>query len=105
MYAINLPHTITVEPYIGESSYGPQYGSPVTHNARVELGVVGSIGPMIQGTDATARIFIGPDSQIPTNSRIVWIGPFDTQYEFTVSEYSPQMDFDGKHNHSELLVK
>lgn len=66
-----LRQTITVEPYLGDSAYGPVYGPATTARGRVE-GKRRAVRKR-DGTDviSTASITVRPDVNIPTESRVV----------------------------------
>lgn len=65
-----LVHRITVEPYRGNSAYGPLYGDAVEHAAMVSEAVKVTRAP--DGTQAvsTAQVITAPDLDCPPDSRV-----------------------------------
>ncbi|MGW5673939.1 hypothetical protein ACWEV4_02405 [Streptomyces sp. NPDC003860] len=66
-----LRHRITVEPYLGDSAYGPRYGPPV---AGVPAQVAGTIRT-VRNRDgrevtSTAQIIAEPGLDCPAESRV-----------------------------------
>ncbi|MFG3118697.1 hypothetical protein ACGF4C_30540 [Streptomyces sp. NPDC048197] len=65
-----LRHRVTVEPYLGDSAYGPTYGEAVCAPA-----LVAAVRKQVAAKDgrevlATAQIIAGPELQCPPGSRI-----------------------------------
>lgn len=75
---MNLPawllrHRITVEPYAGDSAYGPTYGPPIEDvPALVDSKIRTVRAPDGRETTSTATVYAGPDlaAQCPPESRI-----------------------------------
>ncbi|MFI0906766.1 hypothetical protein ACH4TE_25070 [Streptomyces sioyaensis] len=69
-----LRHRITVEPYLGDTAYGPQYGEPVCVPA-----LVAAVRKQVADKDgrevlATAQTIAGPELECPPGSRITLPG-------------------------------
>ncbi|MFI6371013.1 hypothetical protein [Streptomyces sp. NPDC050546] len=66
-----LRHRVTVEPYLGDGAYGPQYGPPV---ADVPALVSGARKVTRDSTGAqvlsTAQVIAAPDLDCPARSRL-----------------------------------
>lgn len=65
-----LNQSATVEAYQGTGAYGPVYGEPVEVGCRVDWS-----REMVRDSDgnevvASARLYILPDDQFPTGSRV-----------------------------------
>jgi hypothetical protein len=66
--------TVTVEPYIGEGAYGPQYGAGYMLKCRIEARVHTVLTPDGEETTAMARLFCLPGANLPTQSKVIWDG-------------------------------
>lgn len=66
-----MPHRITVEPYEGDSAYGPVYGEAVTDVRAMVSAVIRTVRDR-QGreTTSTAQVLTAPDVECPPESRI-----------------------------------
>jgi hypothetical protein len=66
-----LRHRVTVEPYLGDSAYGPRYGPPVAGvPALVALAVRTVRDREGREVTSTATVIAGPDLDCPPESRI-----------------------------------
>jgi hypothetical protein len=66
-----LRHRVTVEPYLGDSAYGPRYGPPVAGvPALVALAVRTVRDREGREITSTATVIAGPDLDCPAESRI-----------------------------------
>lgn len=66
-----LRHRITVEPYAGDTAYGPTYGPPVSDvPALVSEQVRQTRDAEGRQVVSTASVIAGPDLDCPTGSRI-----------------------------------
>ncbi|RAJ61698.1 hypothetical protein K378_04058 [Streptomyces sp. Amel2xB2] len=67
----HLRHRIHVEPYLGDSAYGPRYGEPVecvpAQVAAVRKQVADKDGREVL---ATAQVITGPELECPPGSRL-----------------------------------
>lgn len=65
-----LPHTVTIEIYLGDTAYGPSYAPPVTARANVEDEEKtvrnGQGEEVVSGT----RVWLFPTQDCPPESRI-----------------------------------
>lgn len=66
-----MPHRITVEPYRGDTAYGPSYGSPITDVPALVAEVIRTVRDR-EGREitSTAQIITAPDLDCPAESRI-----------------------------------
>ncbi|MGW3057687.1 hypothetical protein ACWC98_17445 [Streptomyces goshikiensis] len=66
-----LPHRITVEPYEGDSAYGPLYGPPLAEVAALVSETVRTVRNR-EGREvtSTAQLITAPDVACPPESRI-----------------------------------
>lgn len=65
-----LPHTVIVEPYLGDGAYGPQYGPEQTVRCFVD-----DTRKVVRDTDGAevaseTTVFTRPDADIPEGSQI-----------------------------------
>ncbi|CAM2785867.1 MULTISPECIES: hypothetical protein [Streptomyces] len=65
-----LRHTVAVEPYLGDSAYGPTYGPPVTVRALVAETVRTVRDREGREVTSTAQIIAEPDLDCPAESRL-----------------------------------
>nr|WTB07397.1 hypothetical protein OG546_26170 [Streptomyces antimycoticus] len=66
-----LRHRIKVEPYLGDSAYGPRYGPPVEDvPALVALALRTVRDREGRAVTSTATVYAGPDLDCPPESRI-----------------------------------
>ncbi|MEU9002579.1 hypothetical protein [Streptomyces sp. NPDC048551] len=63
-----LVHTVTIQAYLGDSAYGPQYAAPVTARALVEEKV--RTVRTLAGEEVTASttVYLFPDQACPPES-------------------------------------
>lgn len=66
-----LRHRVTIEPYLGDSAYGPRYG----HLAACVPALVADMRKQVTDKDgrevlATAQVITGPDVACPPGSRV-----------------------------------
>ncbi|MEV2203739.1 hypothetical protein AB0E11_27785 [Streptomyces fradiae] len=66
-----LRHRITVEPYVGDSAYGPQYGPPVEDVPALVAETVRTVRDR-EGREvtSTAQVIAEPDLNCPAESRL-----------------------------------
>ncbi|MBT2449479.1 hypothetical protein J7F03_20780 [Streptomyces sp. ISL-43] len=66
-----LRYTITIEAYIGETAYGPQYAAPVTARAYTEETTRTARTKEGEEITSTAtKIWLFPDQECPPESRV-----------------------------------
>lgn len=66
-----LPHRITIEPYEGDTAYGPLYGPPAADVAALVTETVRTVrNPQGREVTSTAQIITAPDVPCPAESRI-----------------------------------
>ncbi|WP_257032529.1 hypothetical protein [Streptomyces sp. 1331.2] len=66
-----LRHRITVEPYLGDSAYGPVYGPPVPDVPALVSDTVRLVrAPDGRQVVSSAQVLLDPDSVVPAGSRI-----------------------------------
>ncbi|WP_345174747.1 hypothetical protein [Streptomyces lavendulae] len=66
-----MPHRIIIEPYEGDSAYGPTYGPPAANvPALVSETVRTARGPDGRDVTSTAQVITGPEVTCPPESRI-----------------------------------
>ncbi|MFE3586795.1 hypothetical protein ACFXOY_04640 [Streptomyces niveus] len=66
-----LRHRITVEPYLGDSAYGPTYGPPVANVPALVAETIRTVRDREgRQVTSTAQIIAGPDLDCPAESRI-----------------------------------
>ncbi|WP_405018171.1 hypothetical protein OHV05_15390 [Kitasatospora sp. NBC_00070] len=66
-----LRHRITIEPYLGDSAYGPTYGPEQTGvPALVAESIRLARAPDGRQTVSTAQVLLAPGTTVPTGSRI-----------------------------------
>ncbi|MFD9789628.1 hypothetical protein ACFWXK_01630 [Streptomyces sp. NPDC059070] len=73
--AFLLRHRVTVEPYLGDSAYGPRYGAPVSGVPAL----VGETVRMVRAPDgrevtSTAQVITAPGLTCPPGSRLTLPG-------------------------------
>lgn len=71
-----LPHRVTIEPYMGDTAYGPSYGPPVPN---IRAMVAPSVRQVRRATDgretvSTAQVITAPGIDCPPGSRITLPG-------------------------------
>lgn len=66
-----LRHRITVEPYEGDSAYGPVYGAPLEDVPALVAATIRTVRNA-QGREvtSTATLYAGPELECPPGSRI-----------------------------------
>ncbi|MCX5161873.1 hypothetical protein OOK39_21800 [Streptomyces sp. NBC_00264] len=69
--AWTLRHRITIEPYLGDTAYGPQYGPPLPDVPALVAFNIRTVRTR-EGREATstAQIIAGPNLECPADSRI-----------------------------------
>ncbi|MFJ1708571.1 hypothetical protein [Kitasatospora sp. NPDC088346] len=66
-----LHHRITIEPYQGDSAYGPLYGPPVTDVPALVADTVRLVrAPDGRQVVSSAQLLLDPDTAVPAGSRI-----------------------------------
>lgn len=65
-----LVHTVTIEAYLGDSAYGPQYAAPVTARALVEEKIQTVRNTAGEEVTASTRVFLFPGQECPPESRL-----------------------------------
>lgn len=66
-----LRHRVSIEPYLGDSAYGPTYGPAVEDiPALVAAKVTQTRDTTGRETVSTAQVITGPDLDCPTGSRV-----------------------------------
>ncbi|MET9555090.1 hypothetical protein [Streptomyces sp. NPDC006645] len=66
-----LRHRITVEPYLGDSAYGPTYGPPVADVPALVAETIRTVRDREgRQVTSTAQIIAGPDLNCPAESLI-----------------------------------
>lgn len=66
-----LVHRITIEPYRGDSAYGPTYGPPVADVRALVAEEIKTVrDPQGREVTSTAQIIAAPDLDCPAESRI-----------------------------------
>ncbi|WP_177167334.1 hypothetical protein [Salinibacillus kushneri] len=87
-----LPHKATVEPYLGDGAYGPQYGPGVDYKCRIEYNrqlVRDTEGREV--TSNTQGTFEYKGEKIPPESKVTWIDENNQVIdEFIVISAPPQ---------------
>lgn len=63
-------HTVTVEPYLGESAYGPRYGPPTDHAGLLERRIRVVRGQNGEETTASATFRTVLDAGITAEARV-----------------------------------
>ncbi|MGW1489782.1 hypothetical protein [Streptomyces sp. NPDC002402] len=69
-----LRHRVGVEPYVGDSAYGPTYGPLVEHSALVGEAVRTVRAPDGRDVISTAQIIAAPGLDCPPGSRVTLPG-------------------------------
>ncbi|WP_031010655.1 hypothetical protein [Streptomyces sp. NRRL F-5727] len=66
-----LPHRVVIEPYLGDSAYGPKYGPPVPGVRAMVAEQVRTVRDR-EGREivSTAQVITAPDTDCPAESRI-----------------------------------
>ncbi|WP_260605287.1 hypothetical protein [Streptomyces sp. WAC01280] len=67
-----LRHRVTVEPYLGDSAYGPRYGPPVADVPAMVAETVKQVRRASDGREvvSTAQVIIAPGLACPAGSRV-----------------------------------
>lgn len=65
-----LTYTVTIEAYLGDSAYGPQYAPPVTARAYVEEKAKTIRKPGGEEVVASTTMWLLPDQACPVESRV-----------------------------------
>ncbi|MEV6569926.1 hypothetical protein [Streptomyces sp. NPDC051577] len=65
-----LRHTVTIEPYLGDSAYGPRYGPPVAARAFVEERIRTVRNPRGEEVVASTTVYLFPSQACPPESRL-----------------------------------
>lgn len=68
--AFVLVHTVTIEPYQGDSAYGPQYGAPATARALVEETVRTVRNARGEEVVSSTTVYLLPTQVCPPESRV-----------------------------------
>ena len=68
--AVLLRHRVTIEPYLGDGAYGPNYGPPAVVRALVADRPQMTRTPDSRTTQATATVIAGPEIECPVGSRV-----------------------------------
>lgn len=96
-----LRQTVTLEPYRGESAYGPVYGDPVELRCRIEARR--RLVRDRQGREvvADAQAWFAPEAEvtITPESRLTWAGR-----TYTVLEARPMPGPNGRTHHVEVML-
>lgn len=66
--------TVSVEPYEGESAYGPVYGAAYDLRCRIESRIHTVLLPDGEESQAMARLYCRPGANLPAQSRVTWDG-------------------------------
>lgn len=74
---------VVVRPYLGDSAYGPQYGTSYTLKCRIEARQRTVTTRDGEEVVSMARLFCLPGANIPDQSEIVWDGKSYTAVEVT----------------------
>nr|WP_202437982.1 hypothetical protein [Streptomyces sp. SID5910] len=82
-----LRHQITVEPYAGDSAYGPTYGPPAEVAALVTPNIRTVRNAQGREVTATAQIITAPGLDCPPESRITLPGGRVTR-AISVADYT-----------------
>jgi hypothetical protein len=66
-----LRHRVTVEPYLGDSAYGPTYGPPIESVPALVAETIRTVRDR-EGREvtSTAQVIAGPDLDCPAESRL-----------------------------------
>lgn len=65
-----MRHSVTVEPYTGDSAYGPMYGPPETVQCFLEEGTKLSRSADGHEATSTAQFYARPGPSVPAQSRV-----------------------------------
>jgi hypothetical protein len=65
-----LRHSVTVEPYLGDSAHGPTFGAARTVRCFVEDAVRTVLNPDGEQVVSTATFYCQPDETIPARSKV-----------------------------------
>ncbi|UUN29429.1 hypothetical protein [Streptomyces sp. FIT100] len=67
-----LRHRVTIEPYLGDSAYGPQYGPPVPHVRALVAAATKQVRRATDGREvvSTAQVITAPGLDCPPGSRV-----------------------------------
>lgn len=65
-----MPHTVTVEPFVGDGAYGPVYGDPATVRCLID-----DTRRMVRDTDGVevvseTTLFADVDANVPVQSKV-----------------------------------
>ncbi|MEW1638653.1 hypothetical protein AB0469_31915 [Streptomyces sp. NPDC093801] len=65
-----LMQTVTIQAYLGDSAYGPQYAAPVTARARVEEQIRTVRDERGEEVTASTTVYLFPDQACPPESLV-----------------------------------
>ncbi|MFF3622333.1 hypothetical protein [Streptomyces sp. NPDC002467] len=65
-----LRHTVTIEAYLGDTAYGPQYAAPVTARAFVEEKIRTVRNKEGEEVTASTTVYLLPTQECPPESRV-----------------------------------
>ncbi|MFD6968382.1 hypothetical protein [Streptomyces sp. NPDC059949] len=65
-----LPHTVTIEVYLGDAAYGPTYAAPVTARAYVEDEIKTVRNAQGEEVVSGTKVWLFPTQDCPPESRL-----------------------------------